>query len=208
MRLRPSGSKGPLSVKLVRLTDYYASEADTWEFMVLTRARVVWASDPAFGERVSGVLEDVVRAHGRTPEVLAHDLRAMRDRMMRDLSSGGFWDLKRVAGGLVDAEFVAQYRQLLRAAGGEALTVSTLEALADDPELAEAWRTQQGIAQIFACAFNEKPVPEDEPAGLQARLAEVGGQKNLTELRAHLDVLRARARERFETVLPPVATES
>ena len=82
------------------------------------------------------------------------------------------------------------------------------DAMAADPELAEAWRTQQGIAQIFACAFNEKPVPEDEPAGLQARLAEVGGEKNLTELRAHLDVLRARARERFETVLPPVATES
>ena len=49
----------------------------------------------------------------------------------------------------------------------------------DDPELAEAWRPQQGIAQIFACSFNEKPVPEDEPAGLQARLAEVGGQGDL-----------------------------
>jgi [glutamine synthetase] adenylyltransferase / [glutamine synthetase]-adenylyl-L-tyrosine phosphorylase len=208
MRLRPSGSKGPLSVKLARLTDYYASEADTWEFMVLTRARVVWSSDPAFGARIAAVLEDVVRAHGRSPGTLAHDVRAMRDRMMRDLPSGGFWDLKRVAGGLVDAEFVAQYRQLLRAAGGEALTVSTLEALADDPDLAEAWRTQQGIAQIFACSFNEKPVPEDEPAGLQARLAEVGGQEDLAGLKDHLSALRARARARFETVLPPVATES
>ena len=53
MRLRPTGSKGPVSVRLSAFDDYYAREAETWEFMVLTRARVVWASDPAFGARVS-----------------------------------------------------------------------------------------------------------------------------------------------------------
>lgn len=208
MRLRPSGSKGPLSVKLSRLTGYYAEEADTWEFMALTRARVVWASEPAFGDRVSAALVDVLRSHGRTPQTLAHDVRAMRDRMTRDQAPAGFWDLKRVAGGLVDAEFVAQYRQLVRAGTGEALTVSTLEALAADPPLARAWRTQQGLAQILACSFNEKPVPEDEPAGLQARLAEVGGQADLARLKDHLGGLREEARSRFEVVLPPVATES
>jgi Glutamine synthetase adenylyltransferase len=33
MRLRPGGSKGLVSVSLSGLEDYYASEADTWEFM-------------------------------------------------------------------------------------------------------------------------------------------------------------------------------
>jgi len=208
MRLRPSGSKGPLSVKLARLGDYYAREADTWEFMVLTRARVVWADDPAFGERVQAAIDTIVRAHGRSPDTLAHDVRAMRDRMMRDKPPGSFWDLKRVSGGLIDAEFVAQYRQLLRASTGEAMTVSTLEALTDDPELAAAWRTQQALAQIFACAFNEMPVPEDEAEGLQVRLADVSGQADLAGLKAHLGTLRGQARQAFEAVLPPVATES
>ncbi len=208
MRLRPWGAKGPLSVKLARLDSYYGDEADTWEFMVLTRARVVWASDPAFGERVGTAIEAVIRAHGRSAETLARDVRTMRDRMMRDRPPGGSWDLKRVAGGLIDAEFVAQYRQLVGAPTGGPLTVSTLEGLADDPELATAWKTQQGLAQIFACAFSEMPRPEEEPEGLQARLARAVGQADMAGLKAHLEALRAEARTRFETVLPPVATES
>nr|WP_226635988.1 bifunctional [glutamine synthetase] adenylyltransferase/[glutamine synthetase]-adenylyl-L-tyrosine phosphorylase [Brevundimonas poindexterae] len=208
MRLRPWGAKGPLSVKLARLDTYYGDEADTWEFMVLTRARVVWASDPAFGERVGAAIEAVIRAHGRTAETLARDVRTMRDRMMRDRPPGGFWDLKRVAGGLIDAEFVAQYRQLTGAPDGGPLTVSTLEGLADDPELATAWKTQQGLAQIFACAFNEMPRPEDEPEGLQARVARAVGQADMAGLKAHLEALRSEARARFQAVLPPVATES
>ncbi|MBO9502767.1 bifunctional [glutamine synthetase] adenylyltransferase/[glutamine synthetase]-adenylyl-L-tyrosine phosphorylase [Brevundimonas sp. A19_0] len=208
MRLRPWGAKGPLSVKLARLDSYYGDEADTWEFMVLTRARVVWASDPAFGERVGAAIEAVIRAHGRTTDTLARDVRTMRDRMMRDRSPGGFWDLKRVAGGLIDAEFVAQYRQLKGAPDGGPLTVSTLGGLADDPELATAWKSQQGLAQIFACAFNEMPRPEDEPEGLQARVARAVGQVDMAGLKAHLEALRSEARARFEEVLPPVATES
>lgn len=208
MRLRPWGAKGPLSVKLARLDSYYGDEADTWEFMVLTRARVVWASDPAFGDRVGAAIEAVIRAHGRSAETLARDVRTMRDRMMRDRPPGGSWDLKRVAGGLIDAEFVAQYRQLVGAPTGGPLTVSTLEGLADDPELATAWKTQQGLAQIFACAFNEMPRPEDEPEGLQARVARAVGQADMAGLKAHLEALRGEARARFEAVLPPVATES
>ena len=33
------------ALRLETLRAYYAEEADTWEFMALTRARVVWASD-------------------------------------------------------------------------------------------------------------------------------------------------------------------
>jgi glutamate-ammonia-ligase adenylyltransferase len=47
MRLRPGAAKGPVSLRLSAVEDYYATEADTWEFMALTRARVVWTNDPA-----------------------------------------------------------------------------------------------------------------------------------------------------------------
>ena len=48
MRLRPSGSQGPVAVSQAAFESYYAGEAETWEFLALTRARVVWASSPTF----------------------------------------------------------------------------------------------------------------------------------------------------------------
>ena len=46
LQLRPSGRAGPVAVSLQGFCDYYAGEAETWELLALTRARVVWASSP------------------------------------------------------------------------------------------------------------------------------------------------------------------
>ena len=201
MRLRPTGSKGPVSVRLEALEDYYATEADTWEFMALTRGRLVWASDAAFGARVEATLEAALR-RPRPGVDVAHDVRAMRDRMDRERRPKGFWDLKLSAGAQVDAEFVAQYRQLCAAAAGEPLTVSTLEALKDDPVLAETWRTHQQLGQLMACAFDGRGDPDAEPAGFQKRLAQAVGAPDFETLKARLIDLRQRARRTFEESLP------
>lgn len=207
MRLRPSGAKGPVSVRLSGLTDYYAHEADTWEFMALTRARVVWASDEGFAAEVAAALEAALR-RPRPDADLAGDVRRMRDLMARERRPFGDWDLKLVEGGLVDAEFVAQYRQLARAAEGGALTPSTLEALADDPAPAEAWRVQQGLSQLLACAFDDKPNPPVEPEAFRRRLAEAAGEADFEALERRLADLRRAARVAFEAVLPPVGDGS
>ena len=201
MRLRPTGSKGPVSVRLEALEDYYATEADTWEFMALTRGRLVWASDAAFGARVEATLEAALR-RPRPGVDVAHDVRAMRDLMDRERRPKGFWDLKLSAGAQVDAEFVAQYRQLCAAAAGEPLTVSTLEALKDDPVLAETWRTHQQLGQLMACAFDGRGDPDAEPAGFQKRLAQAVGAPDFETLKARLIDLRQRARRTFEESLP------
>ncbi|MBB4798473.1 glutamate-ammonia-ligase adenylyltransferase [Brevundimonas bullata] len=203
MRLRPTGSKGPVSVRLEALDDYYATEAETWEFMALTRARLVWASDEAFGARVEATLEAALR-RPRPGVDVARDVRAMRDLMDRERRPKGFWDLKLSAGAQVDAEFVAQYRQLCAAAAGEALTVSTLEALKDDPVLADSWRTHQQLGQLMACAFEDKGDPDAEPAGFQQRLAATVGVADFDTLKARLIDLRLRARRAFEAALPAV----
>lgn len=201
MRLRPTGSKGPVSVRLEALDDYYATEAETWEFMALTRARLVWASDEAFGARVEATLEAALR-RPRPGVDVARDVRAMRDLMDRERRPKGFWDLKLSAGAQVDAEFVAQYRQLRAAAAGEPLTVSTLEALKDDPILADSWRTHQQLGQLMACAFEDKGDPDAEPAGFQQRLAATVGVADFDTLKARLIDLRLRARRAFEAALP------
>ncbi|WEK58314.1 MAG: bifunctional [glutamine synthetase] adenylyltransferase/[glutamine synthetase]-adenylyl-L-tyrosine phosphorylase [Candidatus Brevundimonas phytovorans] len=203
MRLRPTGSKGPVSVRLEALDDYYATEAETWEFMALTRGRLVWASDEAFGVRVEATLEAALR-RPRPGVDVARDVRAMRDLMDRERRPKGFWDLKLSAGAQVDAEFVAQYRQLCAAAAGEPLTVSTLEALKDDPVLADSWRTHQQLGQLMACAFEDKGDPDAEPAGFQQRLAATVGAADFETLKAQLIDLRLRARRAFEAALPVV----
>jgi glutamate-ammonia-ligase adenylyltransferase len=207
MRLRPTGSKGPVSVRLEALEAYYAEEAETWEFMALTRGRLVWASDAAFGARVEATLEAALR-RPRPGVDVARDVRAMRDLMDRERRPKGFWDLKLSAGAQVDAEFVAQYRQLCAAAAGEPLTVSTLEALKDDPVLAETWRAHQQLGQLMACAFDGRGDPDAEPAGFQQRLAEAAGASNFETLKAQLVELRLRARNAFEAALPAVTDVS
>ncbi|HYC69319.1 bifunctional [glutamine synthetase] adenylyltransferase/[glutamine synthetase]-adenylyl-L-tyrosine phosphorylase [Brevundimonas sp.] len=203
MRLRPGAAKGPVSLRLPAAADYYAAEADTWEFMALTRARVVWSDDPAFGERVSAALEAILR-RPRPGADLAADARRMRDLMARERSGHGDWDLKLAPGGQVDAEFVAQVRQLRRAAAGDPLTVSTLEALADDPELAAAWRLQQALSQMLGAAFDDRPDPDQEPEGFRLRLAKAVGFEDFEALKSGLAERRAAARAAFEALLPPV----
>jgi len=203
MRLRPGAAKGPVSLRLSSIQDYYATEADTWEFMALTRARVVWADDPAFGETVTAALEAILR-RPRPGVDIAADARRMRDLMARERPGRGAWDLKLAPGGQVDAEFVAQAGQLRAAATGAPLTVSTLNALAGDPELAEAWRLQQALGQVLAAAFDETGDPSAEPEGFRRRLAEAAGAPDFDALTSRLAEVRAAARAAFETALPPV----
>jgi len=203
MRLRPGAAKGPVSLRLSAVEDYYATEADTWEFMALTRARVVWTDDPAFGARTAATLESILR-RPRPGVALAADARRMRDLMARERPGQGDWDVKLAPGGQVDAEFVAQVRQLRSARAGGPLTVSTLEALADDPDLAEAWRLQQALSQILGAAFDDRPDPDQEPEGFRQRLAKAAGFESFDALKAGLAEARRAARAAFEAALPLV----
>ena len=56
MRLRPSGTAGPLASSFAAFRRYHDEAAWTWEHMALTRARAVAGPD---GARPSG--------HGRDP---------------------------------------------------------------------------------------------------------------------------------------------
>ena len=202
MRLRPGAAKGPVSLRLSAVEDYYATEADTWEFMALTRARVIWTDDPAFGARATAALEAILRRPRPGVDVAA-DARRMRDLMARERPGQGGWDLKLAPGGQVDAEFVAQVRQLAAAAAGTPLTVSTLQALAADPALARAWRLQQALGQVFGAAFDDRPDPDLEPEGFRRRLAEAADLADFDTLKATLAEVRNAARVAFEAALPP-----
>ena len=114
MRLRPSGRSGPLATQLDGFADYQEKEAWTWEHLALTRARVVSAA-PDFTARIERVIHTVL-ARPRDAVAVAGDVVDMRGAIAREKGDSTRWDIKFVAGGLIDLEFIAQYLQIVHAA--------------------------------------------------------------------------------------------
>ncbi len=212
MRLRPSGSKGPVAVSFTAFQDYYDRDAETWELLALTRARVVWASDAAFGEAATAAIEAALR-RPREVAALARDVRDMRALMARERPPAGFWDVKLEPGGLVDIEFAAQYLQLAHAAAGGPLRAHTADALAAVAEaglaatasldaLIEAWRLQQDLSQLMKLAVADAADPDGEPKGFQAALARAGRTKSFAALRTRLTQVRSTAIRAYDRLVP------
>ncbi|MDQ0463531.1 glutamate-ammonia-ligase adenylyltransferase [Caulobacter ginsengisoli] len=211
MQLRPTGSKGPISVSMTAFHSYYEGEAETWEMLALTRARVVWASSDDFARESVAAIDAALR-RPRDAARTAADVREMRQLMEDERPPQGDWDLKLAPGGLVDIEFAAQYLQLIGAAGGGPLEPNTGAALAalaaagaapaaalDD--LTQGWRLQQDVGQLLKVALADGADPAQEPNALKALLARAGGAKTLPALRKRLDAAQARARAAYLNLL-------
>jgi glutamate-ammonia-ligase adenylyltransferase len=110
MRLRPSGTSGPIASGLQPFEKYQSAEAWTWEHMALTRARVI-AGDPGLKADFDAAVRRTLTA-SRGPGKLAADIIEMRLRMAQQYRTDNLWDLKHLRGGQVDLDFIAQYLQL------------------------------------------------------------------------------------------------
>jgi glutamate-ammonia-ligase adenylyltransferase len=186
MRLRPSGSKGPVAVSLAGFARYHAESAWTWERMALTRARFV-AGPPALRRKV----EAAIRAAQTRPAEAAtviEDARAMRARMLRDLPAEGPWDVKLMRGGLVEVEFVAQALQVAEAARRPAILSPTTRialaglARAGLLEAAEAqalvaadrlWRAVLAHLRLTVGRWKEEALPAPVEAAMLAAVAKL-----------------------------------
>lgn len=211
LKLRPSGTKGPVAVSFAAFEDYYAREAETWELLALTRARVMWASSPAFKVRAEAAIVAALR-RSRDPVKTAVDVLEMRELMEQERPGKGVWDLKLTPGGLVDIEFVAQFLQLKHAAEGGPLAQNTGEALAalrraglaDDAALASletAWRLEQDLSQLIKVALEDGGDPEVEPKAFRTLLARAGQVREFRSLKTKLTKAKAEARAAFETIV-------
>ena len=211
MRLRPSGAKGPVAVAFPTFGDYYRTEAETWEFMALTRARVVWSNAPAFAADVDLAIESALR-QPRDVGVLARDVREMRALIAQEKPATGLWDMKLAPGGLVDIEFAAQFLQLAHAPAGGPLragTADALEALAaaglagSVGPLLEAWTLQQNLTQMLRLALGDGDDPADQPEAFRRKLARAGGARDFRSLSARLTRARKTALEAFDRLVRP-----
>jgi glutamate-ammonia-ligase adenylyltransferase len=114
-RLRPNGEKGLLVTTLAACEDYYRNRAMLWEIQTLTRSRPV-AGDPAVGaqfQKLASTLTNFSAKEGR-PAAFVYDwkrqIAKMRQRIEKERVPAGRQNLafKTGAGGLMDAEFIAQ----------------------------------------------------------------------------------------------------
>ena len=114
-RLRPGGASAPLAASFQRFSTYYSldGEADPYERQALVRLRTV-AGDPDLCARIEAHRVDYVFAS--RPHDLAR-IRHLRNRQRSELVAPGTTNAKFSAGGLLDAEYFVQVRQM--AAGAE-----------------------------------------------------------------------------------------
>ena len=201
MRLRPSGASGPIATSLPAFTRYHRETAWTWERMALTRARVVVAGG-AFRQRIDDEIRTVLTAR-RDPDALLRDVADMRARIEREKGSANPWRVKYVRGGLVDLEFLAQYRMLRDGADHPDLfTGSTAEAFTRleqagllDPAQADRLRQAVRLALGIQAFLRECYIDDfDEAAAtdsLKAALARAVGAPSFAGLRDEVAATQA-----------------
>lgn len=105
MRLRPSGSAGPILVSEDNLHLYLREKAAAWERQAYLRARSLTplGTEPAL----------TAARRGLSPEDL-DELRSIRSQLFVHLHAPHTLDLKLSIGGLADVEFTAQISLLMR----------------------------------------------------------------------------------------------
>ncbi|HEY1783489.1 MAG TPA: bifunctional [glutamine synthetase] adenylyltransferase/[glutamine synthetase]-adenylyl-L-tyrosine phosphorylase [Roseiarcus sp.] len=211
MRLRPSGRQGPLATQFASFWLYQKDEAETWEHMALTRARFV-AGDATLGADIAETVRRTLTRE-RDGAVVARATLAMRGLIAREKGHADIWNLKLVAGGLLDIEFVAQYLQLAFAHEHPGvLDVSTRPVVEKagragliTPEQAEilidAHKLYTDAAQFMRLSTSGRFDPATAGAGVKRRIAAASGFPDFEALAAALDEARKRVRASFEAIL-------
>ena len=186
LRLRPHGAQGPLATSREIFQVYYSSDGQAADFERQALIKLRWvAGDPELGRQVEGWRDRYV--YSAAP----FDLKAaaaLRERQIAELTTPGQIDSKYGRGGLVEAEYTAQYLQLRHGQGLPELRIpSTLRAIAalrkagvladgDADELAEGYRflrrliDAQRIVRGHARDLVLPPLESDEFLFLARRL--------------------------------------
>ena len=218
MRLRPSGSAGPIASSLAAFQRYHDELSWTWEHMALTRARPV-AGVAALQSRTMALVGEIL-GRPRDHDGLVVDIADMRERIGAQHPNPSPWDIKHRRGGLVDAEFIAQYLMLRHAAERPDLlranTSAALVALAeagflDDTaaqELVAAlalWHQVQGTLKLV---LDETLNEATAPPALTAMLARNAGAVDFATLKVDMTAAAETVRAHYRATIETPATKA
>ena len=208
MRLRPSGTSGPIASSLESWERYQTEKAWTFEHMALTRARVV-AGTPDFAAKIMASIQAILTLP-RDAAVLVRDVDDMRSKIEAEHGSINPWRVKYVRGGLIDVEFIAQYFLLRHAhdnpdtltmGGGADLSdlmkVGAL-AMAEAYTLVMARQLYRNVQSFLRQCFKNDFDPEAAPTGLREALARAGGAESFEALEKQLKSTQDAVLDLFE----------
>ncbi len=211
MRLRPSGRQGPLATQLSAFRLYQRDEAETWEHMALTRARVV-AGDASLGADIAQAVRRTL-ARKRDAGKVAREVRAMRALIASEKGDKDPWDLKLVAGGLIDIEFIAQYLSIAFAHERPGILDASTRAVIDKAgaagliaagqaeTLIGAHRLYTDATQFMRLAIAGPFDPDQAAAGVKRRIAAATGFPDFDALAAALGEARTNVRAAFAAIV-------
>ena len=209
LRLRPSGNKGPVATHVASFRKYQREEAEIWEHMALTRARLI-AGDEHFRATLEGDIAAILSAP-RDPAKVRREARQMRALIETEKPPKDIWDIKLIPGGLIDLEFIAQVAVLTKAIGGPNRSTATADILAhlsDDfagpqirQDLSEAHGLYTGLTQIIRLCLTGNFDSADIPPGLTDLVTRSADAPDLGVLRAHLTETARNTREIFDGLL-------
>ncbi len=129
LQLRPYGKAGSMALSLDAFRRYFALNGPAWDYerQALVKLRPI-AGDVPLGQQVME-LRDTFVYNGESFDVTA--MRAMRERQIRHLVTGGTINAKYSPGGLVDAEYLVQGLQIMHGHRNPSLRLTnTREAMA------------------------------------------------------------------------------
>jgi [glutamine synthetase] adenylyltransferase / [glutamine synthetase]-adenylyl-L-tyrosine phosphorylase len=211
MRLRPSGSQGPVATSLQSFSMYHRESAWTWEKLALTRARVM-AGEARLATAISDAAQHSLCAP-RDRNVTRNDVLDMRQLMLKEQKTTGHWDIKRTRGGLVEVEFIAQFLQIAHAAQAPGvLAVNTGESLDHlaakgflDPDahrqLRNACQLYQRLTQVLRLCVDAGYQPETAPSGLNALVARAAEMPDIRTAEALLVETQSRVAGIFDKII-------
>jgi glutamate-ammonia-ligase adenylyltransferase len=213
LRLRPEGDQGPLARSVSSYENYYAQWGQTWERMMLIKARAV-AGDERLGAEFLEMIQSFRYPRSINQSVL-QEVAAMKDRIENEVVRQGELDrnVKLGRGGIREIEFVAQSQQLLHAGKHPFLqgnqTLPCLDKLVqyeflerkDAIPLAAAYKFLRDIEHRLQMEgdLQTHTIPEDRVE--QERLAQLMGIKNRESLELTLRNHAETVRTVFEKVL-------
>jgi glutamate-ammonia-ligase adenylyltransferase len=220
LRLRPEGDAGPLCCSLESYENYYTEWGQTWERMMLIKARGV-----AGDEGLAAEFLEMIQPFRFPPSLSADVLRevaAVKDRIENEVVGADELErnVKLGRGGIREIEFIAQSLQILHAGKlpflQTAQTLPCLAKLAQYKLLAEAEAQQLAAAYQFLRDVEHRlqmeenqqthTIPTDRQA--QLRLARLMGFASLTEFEAARQMHTGNVRRVYDKILKADAPKS
>jgi glutamate-ammonia-ligase adenylyltransferase len=213
LRLRPEGDQGPLTRSLEGYENYYAQWGQTWERMMLIKARGVAGDQGLAAEFLETV--QPFRYPRSTSQNVLREVAAMKDRIENEVVREGELErnVKLGRGGIREIEFIVQSIQLLRAGRQPFLqgsqTLPGLEKLAQYELLPEKDTLSLAAAYVFLRDVEHRlqmednrqthTIPPDRAA--QTRLARLMGFAGTREFESARAAHAANVRRIFDRLL-------